>query len=150
MPMSCRKHGSPAPMLRIVVRPHHFFQDSLPCLMLGPKFLLRGRFFQVALGGIRTYLDYDYDGKGRYNCSITQKIQACLLLTTSNEQYCRSEFKQTLDVFIVFCSPASTSHGPDIAIQDLLVVSLGPRLCTHSTPARPHKGLDVNDLQQPT
>lgn len=51
-----------------------------------------------------------------------------------------------LDLFVHLLQPPMAT----LTSQDLLVVSLGPRLGTHSKPTRPHKGLDVNDLQQTT
>ena len=86
-----------------LLRPHHFFQDSLPCLMLGPKFLLQSRFGRDPWRWKRVQLQHH-----------PEKNHACLLLITSNEQYGRSKFKKILDllnVFGSFCSPASTSHG---------------------------------------
>lgn len=87
----------------LLLRPHHFFQDSLPCLMLGPKFLLQSRFGRDPWWWKRVQLQHH-----------PEKNHACLLLITSNEQYGRSKFKKILDllnVFGSFCSPASTSHG---------------------------------------
>lgn len=47
-----------------LLRPHHFFQDSLPCLMLGPKFLLQSRFGRDQAAPRTCRPTSHYDGKG--------------------------------------------------------------------------------------